>query len=453
MRSVCRSIDIGVLEKVKPLVSLIAFILGAIPWIRISIGGKLGLNELLITLAGPVYILVNWRYFSMIRGAKLIGGLGALWFGFQVVSDIVNHTPFQDYARGWANVGMTILLFIFFVTFLAKNPKAFRPLLYGLILGGLCKVIFLRGYDDLLENSQFGDLYVAAWGNPLVWLVCWRVYTKHRMLAVAILMFYGMAMIALNARSTGMVAVIAGCVLFYLIRSAQTGYRLTFSDAARFIAIITPIMALLFCSLVYLGLHGDLGQDTQKQFRSLRQPYNPIFIIGAARSAFPVAVVAVKDAPLLGHGSWAKDSHYVYVNARIIQYLTGSPPKIINTDTPQLIPSHSAILGAWVNGGIAGGIMWIAVTVIAVRLLIFYMKRTNLPMLPIFVYWLLMLFWDLGLSPIGKMRSEWPYMFAIALVMRHYILVQESYQYQLALATSAPYHPDQLNDPRWAPAT
>src|SRR5437660_8719552 len=65
---------------------------------------------------------------------------------------------------------------------------------------------------------------------------------------------------------------------------------------------------------------------------------------------------AIRDSPIIGHGSWAKNPKYVAALQDELHKAgyQGSTVPI----SPDLIPTHSHLFGAWVEAGILGAVFW-----------------------------------------------------------------------------------------------
>ena len=70
---------------------------------------------------------------------------GLLWLFGQIVADLIRSTPFHDYARGWAMIGVTLTNFAVIYVLLFQNAR--RIILYtiGVALGGLLQYQFNPG--------------------------------------------------------------------------------------------------------------------------------------------------------------------------------------------------------------------------------------------------------------------------------------------------------------------
>jgi O-antigen ligase len=122
---------------------------------------------------------------------------------------------------------------------------------------------------------------------------------------------------------------------------------------------------------------------------------------------------AILDSPLLGHGSWARDPTYSAIlaeNRAELGYKVNQ-----NDKKDDMIPAHSHIFGAWVEGGVAGAVFWSFVLVYAIGSML---KVSGWePLLPLFAFAGFMLTWDVLFSPISpESRFVTPY-FIVAMIM------------------------------------
>ena len=89
----------------------------------------------------------------------------------------------------------------------------------------------------------------------------------------------------------------------------------------------------------------------------------------------------------------------------------------IEEDYP-VIPTHSHLTMAWVEGGILGGVCWIYIFALTVRsLLILNSLRPNLA--PLYSYFLVSFLWDILYSPFGSVNRIWG---AFFILLSYFIL-------------------------------
>jgi hypothetical protein len=119
-----------------------------------------------------------------------------------------------------------------------------------------------------------------------------------------------------------------------------------------------------------------------------------------------VAIQAIRDSPIIGHGSFAVDPKYLELK-QDIQYEYG----YANTDDPEdseepTIPTHSHLTMAWVESGILGGLLWMYLLVLTIRgVLVIPFLRPNFA--PLYCYMLMNFVWDIVYSPFGNVNRIW----------------------------------------------
>ena len=117
-----------------------------------------------------------------------------------------------------------------------------------------------------------------------------------------------------------------------------------------------------------------------------------------------VAIQAIRDRPIVGHGSFAADFHYLELEQQL-QYEYGYTDTDIAEDVDYypVIPTHSHLTMAWVESGILGGLLWIYILVLTLRAL-FQVAVTRPNMAPLYSYLLVNFVWDILYSPFGSVN-------------------------------------------------
>ncbi|CAN0598211.1 unnamed protein product, partial [Laminaria digitata] len=109
---------------------------------------------------------------------------------------------------------------------------------------------------------------------------------------------------------------------------------------------------------------------------------------------------AVADSPFIGHGSWAKNPKYAQRILELEKF--GYEVNYIAAEN-QLIPTHSHIMGAWVEAGFLGMVFWFWVLMLVFRVLSnLYMVRE--PLAPMITFVGFLMLWDILFSPFGAAR-------------------------------------------------
>ena len=125
--------------------------------------------------------------------------------------------------------------------------------------------------------------------------------------------------------------------------------------------------------------------------------------MASSRSALVSAFYAIKDRPIIGHGSYPEDKNMKYVTKQF-EFLykfgyAGNMPSIdqMNRLFGRVIPAHSYIFNSMVTAGILGGAFWIFLTYFIAKN---YANYSNY--LPFFFHFcIIYYFYSLFFSPWG----------------------------------------------------
>jgi hypothetical protein len=386
------SSDIG--SAVRPVsvsaLDLWAFILPAVAFIEITAVGRLILTEILML------VMIPWLWSARDR-PRLPRWIVVVWGGWlvgQVLTDLVVGSAFQDLARGWAAIVLTITDFAAILV-LAATPRRARFFALGLASGGLL------GYVFVPSVYTAGDPWKWAFAFPigltLAASLSGRVGARLPLLPVGAFAAFGALNLYFGYRSLGGVSLLAAG---YLLLGAVTGQRRP-NPARSLTRAAVGLMMLAVTVAGTLQLYdaaassGLLGYEAQAKYAS--QSGTLGILIGGRPEAL-VSTQAIIDSPILGHGSWAKDFAYVDLlqdRQSDLGYQVGYELSDVG-----LIPTHSYLTGSWVWAGFPGGIFWLAVALLALRLLAeLYSVRMELA--PLLVFGSMLLLWGIAFSPYG----------------------------------------------------
>jgi O-antigen ligase len=132
---------------------------------------------------------------------------------------------------------------------------------------------------------------------------------------------------------------------------------------------------------------------------------------------------AIRDSPILGHGSWAKNPYYDQMMYYFLRDAGYQPGKNVS----ELIPTHSHFWGAWVESGILGAIFWGYIFFLAFKVpLKLYKIKEPIKYVTLFVVFTLI--WDILFSPYGADRRLSQPFFIVVIIT---VLDNIKYQTQL----------------------
>jgi len=145
--------------------------------------------------------------------------------------------------------------------------------------------------------------------------------------------------------------------------------------------------------------HGVLGSTAKAKYANQSTGgFGAVFVDG--RATFYIGLKAVADSPVIGHGSWARDTKYTIEGlADIRKAGYRVDPNLENELLHEdIIPSHSYVLGSWVDAGIVGGIFWLVILVLVGGVFMTY-YRVGDPIAPLVAFLMMFLSWSILFSP------------------------------------------------------
>jgi O-antigen ligase len=381
----------------KAMLALAMFVVGASIVVDIPLVGRLMGPDILCTL-GLSLALLSRRYHGFGRDAQLFFLMFGLWFAGAIITDVVRQTEFADFVRGWAKILLFAITFAF--AYLASR-KDLAPIVYfylGLQFGSLAEQIISPSAYFVDEPWKFG------YGPPITILVLALISTRDFLARFTILGQLGvLAAIAIanltgNTRSIfGILVVTTGLV--WAAVQFDRFRRQTPLPKWAFVAMLAGGIVLsqgVISAYEFAASSGLLGTAALEKYESQSQA--SLSLLQAGRTESLVSLQAIEDSPWIGHGSWARDFYYIglYVRALEDSGLRVAGDAYEN----DLIPTHSFLLGAWVESGILGGLFWLFCIIVAFRALYasFHIPPENRPLV---FFVIANFFWSVFFSPFG----------------------------------------------------
>lgn len=378
----------------------LAFVAPILSVVEFDIISQLYLTELLLVALLPFLIVRYGRRLSA-RLPRTAIALLVVWLLSQIATDLVRESTFEDYARGWALIGFTLVNFCALYLLLAGKPKRLVLFAAGAVLGGI--VAYLVAPNEF----ALGDPWKFGYGDEVSWLlVLFAVaLAKGRgfvrlwpaallLLAVATLNFY------MGYRSAGGIAFLATCYLAAQVlwrrRSASGRIRTRQLIMLGIVAVIGAVGALQLYE--HSAQSGWLGEDARQKYEM--QSSGGYGLLLGGRTEILVSSRAVLESPVIGHGSGAKDCGYAALYAQLKREAGYSPG---DADGECLIPTHSHLMGAWVQAGILGAVFWVWALTLPIRTLtrLYTAPQRLTPLVALLAF---LLIWDIFFSPFGAER-------------------------------------------------
>ncbi|WP_420426273.1 hypothetical protein [Algiphilus sp.] len=394
------------------LLDAIVFIAPLLRFVDVTIFGRLFLTEVLLAALFPS-LLVRRGYRLATPLPRTLIGLLLLWLLGQIATDLIRGSSFNDYARGWAMIGFALINFCSLFLLMAGNPKRLVLFAAGAAIGQIADYFIAPGNYALAHPWKFGYGTGVSWLLVLILAVALpeRLHPG-RLWPSVVLLFVAALNMFMGSRAVGGVAFLAAC---YLGAQVLRGTRSTSSQIQfRQLLAVGALAGLGAWTILqiyeYSVAAGWLGTEARQKYEMQASGEYGLLIGG--RTEVLVSGLAILDAPVIGHGSWAKDCRYssLYVELkRRAGYFPGEE------DEECLIPAHSHLMGAWVQAGILGAIFWLWLLTLPMRALagLFTVKERLAPLVALLAFHLI---WDTFFSPFaGERRFITP--FYIVLMM------------------------------------
>jgi hypothetical protein len=382
-------------------------------WLLFAIGVTTGVHfDLLGTIFGAD-ILVVFLIICMVstRAIEITDRYVAITFILlgcmllsAMVADIVNHSTVENYLRGWSKVIMFGIALYVSINLTRNNPKRLLLYIVGLAIGELISFVF---FPTLYQTEAGGNFEDSFWkfgvAPPLSYLTVAIASTPWKGKAPGVIRKYipllVMMLVNLYYNYRSMVGFLLATAAFTFLSDAL---KVAFPGRK----VITPLSSALIIVLGAITFSGGLtfmnslaesgALGVHAQDKAERQ--GKAGLLGA-RPESPAAFAAIADSPVFGHGSWAEGRKYVMIEYLFLRYNGVDDPSGL-TGTRYLIPSHSHLLGAWVEWGVVGAIFWAWLFFLT---LFAGLKALDLstPYLPLIYYCALSLLWEIPFSPFG----------------------------------------------------
>jgi O-antigen ligase len=150
--------------------------------------------------------------------------------------------------------------------------------------------------------------------------------------------------------------------------------------------------------------HNFFDESIRDKFQN--QEEGELGILVGGRPETLVAIQAIRDSPLLGHGSYAVDPKYTALE-KDLEYRYGYSESDVAADEESPgIPAHSHLTQAWVESGVFGGIFWMYALLLAFRGTLVLISHRP-PMTPLYSFLLAGFLWDVLYSPMGSFGRMW----------------------------------------------
>lgn len=352
-----------------------AFLLGLGTRLQVQVIGYLPFTEIFILLTLP-HFFGRTMSSSNVRRTGLCLPLLLVWLASLMCSDLYRETQWSLAARGVARIVVFLLAIPFFTWFLRTG--CYDKVLWwtvGSLPSFILSAYIFRGGVHEGREMLYGHAdikYDTHWGGAVslaVVIFSLIVYRRQRILCYVANVALGFFHIANSMRAAGAYTILSAAITAAL--NALRGRREMLLGGRRIAAwkLIVIVLASLVVSqgVVYWygesARAGQFGERARRKYES--QVRNKYGLLAGGRPEFVGGLLAISESPLLGYGSWPIDHDRFFLRACDLMEVKLAPDYY--TRGYPLIPTHSHILGAWVESGVMAVFFWVYVLVVATR--------------------------------------------------------------------------------------
>lgn len=343
--------------------SALLFVLPFTRLVEVHLGiGILFLHDIL-TFPVLAFLLMRPGTMALLRPLRSCMILIAIWFAGAVLTDFARSVPFGDLARGWSRIvllsGNIALIWLLSKGRLPKLTIYVLGMGMALMINPFLNPTELSGTDPWKFGMGYGAALIVAG------VINFPRIRRHLPNVAGAIGLAGVAAVSLilNARSafaiTGLAAAYA-LLAGYIARHPRMAGRI--NPVIFFGMILSGILAsnLLLLGYGELAAQGALGAAAREKYY-MQSGDGGVGLLLGGRPESLVSIQAIIDSPILGHGSWAKDPYYTHLfqaRLRAAGLLVPDDYRDIGKMTEFLIPTHSHLLGSWVEAGVLSVPFW-----------------------------------------------------------------------------------------------
>ena len=306
------------------------FLLGAAGAYSVNLVGALPGGEILALLFLPMLLLSRNGKRAFDRQYLWFYLLTLGWFLGTLIADEANGILAFNRAKGIARVVFFCIDFIALAILINNETRRF--IVFALSIVAVMLLSAKQFSDDALTAFKFGGSSTII---ILSLLGASYFYAKKRY-RIAIGISFGLMLMNLNFAFRSQVAIIlvAAVLTLPLFTSYGMGYgrgNSTGHNLVRVVALVIFALGAAYLAnqlIKYAASRGFYEESTQAKFQ--QQANGKLGVLFGGRPETLVAIQAIRDRPIVGHGSFPADYHYLELMQQL-QYENGYS----DSDTPE----------------------------------------------------------------------------------------------------------------------
>jgi hypothetical protein len=356
---------------------LLSFLFGLGATVSIRFVGILAISDLIAIAFLPFIVFNKQMYVD--RRFRIVIVLLLLWMMSAIFSDIYNDTNTLDTLKGFFTLVPFLACLGFSYWLLNKNYELMLPFLWGYLISYIISALFGLDafYSELVKQKGLSSItQLGHYDKIMVWVAYSFVggafvisyFRKYPRLVVLGMFLFSILSLFNGSRGIFLQAFLVSAVLFYFVHLTK---HIQWDEEfwQRRLRSKIPIFILYTIIIIYAAIFvykfsvtkGYLGKVELRKYEL--ETKSSIGLL-SSRGEFVSVFLAIKDSPILGHGSYAKDKKgYGYQAAELAGYDKSVTQSYKYSIGEESIPTHSALWQAWVYNGVAGGIFWLYILI------------------------------------------------------------------------------------------
>lgn len=359
--------------------TLLSFTAGILTDIRFQFGGRASIGELILAVIAVFAVLANLANpsFWKRRMVLILSALCVSFFGY-VLSDLINATPADRLARGWARMAFVIMDFIAIWALTRRNVTNLPVFCLGQTLS------LVLSWDSAKNGFLYNYKFHLA--IPITVAVMMAIPLILRRAAIKTTGFaligVGMLHLRLDFRIMGGICMLVG---FVLIARSMTASRFR----SLYLALLSISLTLSSVSIGYLYSSTNLSYGVRREGSNSQR-----------LSLALAGINAIERSPIFGLGSWVWDNAMWNVYAGRMGRGSAADLEGGEEQGP-----HSQLIQAWAEAGLLGLFFFVYFGRLLIEALWAQFFRRGISiMTPLFVLYLVDALWDLACSPFANLH-------------------------------------------------
>jgi hypothetical protein len=390
--------------------NVLLFVAGAFSMTQVKLIGYIGITELVFFALAPVVFFKN-RRLLISHGFSTVLGLAVLWACSALLTDWLRGSTTENMLKGVALPYAVFSGIVCMHALLWNNVENFKWAVVGFAISVLLSTYVLpygsnvglaekQGIDIVTATKEY-KLYGVIMANAFLLLPVQTLYLKlPHFLNIGLSAFVSLFSLLEGGRSAFLVKFSSAWVMWIGGKKSASMRRV----ARNYFPILLSFFIVGGGAVVVYKVavtNGYMGEEELQKYEEQKESRIGLM---SGRAEFLPALMAIRDSPWIGHGSWAVDFNGYYLRA---QELVGRDKTLKIAESNYYsgligwIPCHSYVWQAWVWHGLLGGIFWVYIF-FRVFVKTFLKGLAVFPQL--FGYFALQLpseFWNVWFSPFG----------------------------------------------------